>query len=202
MVTSNVGRAIYVVYSLLTIPIMTILISLMSDTFLSKLQEHAEKFGIRGSEDERYSRTKKMKELREQLGPRCNYYTRKILGRKVEKPTFLDVSPAVDKDKDKDKDIERGRVQHDDSADDFLRHEVMEEVEEIRRSADEEVDVEMGIGGGKPLHHGTSERVGGARRRRPIQFEDGDDDGDADDEGVSEEEVETAILETRGSKDV
>lgn len=198
MVTSNAGRAIYVVYSLLTIPIMTILISLMSDTFLFKFQENAEKFGVKGGEDERYSRMKKMKKLREQMGPRWKYYSRKMMGQKVEKPTFPDTASAVDRD------VERGRVERDDSMDDYLREEVMEEVEEIRESVDEEVDAELGIGSGKPLHHSRAERVdGGTRRRRPIRFEqDENDDGDADDEGVNEEEVESAIQETRGSKEV
>jgi hypothetical protein len=52
VVTTNVGRAIYIVYSLFTIPIMTILVSLMSDSVLSKFQKSAERFGIKG-EDQR-----------------------------------------------------------------------------------------------------------------------------------------------------
>lgn len=45
--TTNLGRAIYIVYSMLTIPIMTILVSLMSDAILSKFQKAAERFGVR-----------------------------------------------------------------------------------------------------------------------------------------------------------
>jgi hypothetical protein len=173
---------------------MTILISLMSDTFLFKFRESAEKFGVKGGEDERYSRMKKM---REQMGPRWKYYSKKMMGQKVEKPTFPDTASAVDRD------VERGRVERDDSMDDYLREEVMEEVEEIRESVDEEVDAELGIGSGKPLHHSRAERVdGGTRRRRPIRFVQDENDGDADDEGVNEEEVESAIQETRGSKEI
>jgi hypothetical protein len=193
VVTSNAGRAIYVVYSLLTIPIMTILISLMSDTFLSKFQKSAEQFGMKGGEDERYSR---MKKLREQMGPRWKYYTKKMFRRKVEKPTFAATTRV-------DKDVEQGRVP-DRSEDDVLREEIMEEVEEIRRSVDDEVDAEMGIGGGRPLHKSITDRKDGEpRRRRPIRFEDDEDGGgDADDEGINEEEVELAIQETRRSKDI
>jgi hypothetical protein len=173
---------------------MTILISLMSDTFLSKFQKSAEQFGMKGGEDERYSR---MKKLREQMGPRWKYYTRKMFRRKVEKPT-IPATPRVDKD------VEQGQVPNDRSEDDFLREDIMEEVEEIRRSVDDQVDAEMGIGSGRPLHRSSIGRKDGEpRRRRPTRFEDDEDgDGDADDEGINEEEVEMAIQETRGSKSI
>ena len=52
VVTSNGGRVVYIVYSLFTIPIMTILISLMSDIFLSKFIKYSERFGVKGGDEQ------------------------------------------------------------------------------------------------------------------------------------------------------
>lgn len=54
VVTSNAARVVYIVYSMFTIPIMTILISLMSDTLLSRLIKRTERFGVKGGENQTF----------------------------------------------------------------------------------------------------------------------------------------------------
>jgi hypothetical protein len=181
VVTSNAGRAVYVVYSLFAIPIITILISLMADTFFSKFQKGAEMFGVKGGEDQRF--LDGQAECQEK-GPRWKHYTRKVFRRRARKPRV-------------ERDVERtGDVPNLD--DDILREEILDEVTSIEESVNEGVDLALGIEKPKTkkLEGETSngERAGNShvhRRRRR-----GDVETD-DDERISEEDVDRAIQENR-----
>lgn len=208
--SSNAGRAIFIVYSLFTIPIITILISLMSDTFLAKFQKSAEKFGVKGGEDERYLGMQKRNRAR---GSRWKFITSKLF-RKTSHPT--DAPTRVDEggseDVERQDDAELG-------VDDYLTEEVMDEVRDIRRSVDQEVDAKLEktrssvSARSSEVEVGTSGRDGGTRRRTwrdIVDDADGDDaalgenageedavDGEEDDE-IDEEDVQRVIKENRG----
>lgn len=155
---SNAGRAIYIVYSLLTIPIMTILISLMSDTFLAKFQKSAEKFGVKGGEDERYRRSVARAKAH---ASKVKSFTRKLFTRKKstststvdqeQKPSTSSESPSLQPAREEnlengfERDLEKGKGKEEEEciADQALEEEVLSEVESIRRSVDKEVDQEM-----------------------------------------------------------
>ena len=114
MVTTNIGRALYIVYSLLTIPIITILVSLMSDSLLSKFQKSAERWGVKRSEP------KKKKSWR-------SYFRFKRKKRK----------PGVSEDID----VEMGPPVDDHE---ILREEILEEMESLEDEAENEVERELG----------------------------------------------------------
>jgi hypothetical protein len=132
---------VYVVYSLLTIPIITILVSLMSDTLLSSIQRKAENLGVRSNEDQRYNaRDAKCREK----GPRWRRYTRKLFRGKLhiikEEPESLPPPPddlGVD-------DVE-AQIGKSKSGDDMMEDEVVGELEHLERRVSEEVDDQMGI---------------------------------------------------------
>ena len=180
MVTTNVGRAIYIVYSLFTIPIMTILISLMSDTFLSKFQKKAERFGTRGGEDARYSDLVKK-------GRRWERRIRRLFHRRSK--------PIAEEDKD----LESGQSPTN-TGDDILREEILDEVQSIEETVDERID-ESEVEDQKlaPVKEDVKEvddndvigegSTGNTRRRRSKKHEDIE---------IDEEDVERAIKENRG----
>lgn len=132
--TTNAGRAIYIVYSLLTIPIITILVSLMSDTILSSFQKRAETIGIRANEDQRFREQDKACRKK---GPRWKYYTRKLFRRKS-KIIKEDVTQAAAA-KDLEAQIKKP------PEDEALKDEVEGEVENLERRVTAEVDSAMGI---------------------------------------------------------
>jgi hypothetical protein len=143
VVTTNAGRAIYIVYSLLTIPIITILVSLMSDTLLSSLQRKAENLGVRSNEDQRYNaRDAKCREK----SPRWRRYTRKLFRGKLhiikEEPEFPPPPPPPD---DLGVDDVEAQIAKTKSRDEVLEDEVVGEVEHLERRVSEEVDDQLGI---------------------------------------------------------
>lgn len=177
--TSNAGRAIYIVYSLLTIPIMTILVSLMSDSVLSKFQQSAERFGVRGGEDKRYQ---KKKEERKKEPPKWKdrlkiFHLKKATG------------------KSKVKDLENGEPPLvGGMSDEILRDRIMEEVEEIEREADEGVD--MGVENEKESSGVVSldaDSSSGGTRRRTLR----NTEGETPTEMINEEDVDRVMRQTR-----
>jgi hypothetical protein len=142
VVTTNAGRAIYIVYSLLTIPIITILVSLMSDTLLSSLQKKAEHLGVRSNEDQRYNaRDAKCREK----GPRWKRYTRKLFRGKLHIIKEEGESPPPPPEDLGVEDLE-AQIKKTTSGDEVLEDEVVGEVEHLERGGSEEVDSELGIG--------------------------------------------------------
>src|SRR5271156_4829443 len=72
---------------------MTILISLMSDTFLAKFQKSAEKFGVKGGEDERYKRSVARAKAQ---GAKLRSFTRKVFSRKNSaSPSGMELKPTT-----------------------------------------------------------------------------------------------------------
>ena len=176
--TSNAGRAIYIVYSLLTIPIMTILVSLMSDSVLSKFQRSAENFGMRGGEDKKYQKKKELKKEPPKWKDRLKIF-------------HLKKEPG----KSKVKDLENGGPPLVDSMnDEILRDRIMEEVEEIERKAGEGVD--MGIGdekeGSGVLSPEAASSTSGTRKRTLRNMA-----GEAPTEMINEEDVDRVMRQTR-----
>jgi hypothetical protein len=181
VVTTNAGRAVYVVYSLFTIPIITIFISLMSDAFLSKFQKAAERFGIKGGEDEQFLEGQNECQRK---GPRWGFYSRKLFRRKAKKP-------HVEKDVEQNTDVSN-------LGDEVLRDEILDEVASIQESVNEDVDLTLGVDKreGKVPESEISNRegVGNGHVHRRRQRDDLEND---DDERICEEDVDRAIQETR-----
>jgi hypothetical protein len=82
-----------------------------------------------------------------------------------------------------------------------MRQEILEEVESIRKSVDQQVDAELGFDNANTkalqreiAHLDGSEKKMGVRRRVTRL----DDDGDADDEGIDDDDVEDAFRAARG----
>ena len=181
VVTSNAGRAVYVVYSLFTIPIMTILISLMSDTFLSKFQKAAEMFGVKGEKINDFSTDKMSVKKKDHDG---NIIPESFSGRRARKPQV-------------EKDVERnGDVPNLD--DDILREEILDEVTSIQESVNEGVDLALGIENPKTKmlerEISNGEGAGNSHVHRRRRRDDVEKD---DDERISEEDVDRAIQENR-----
>jgi hypothetical protein len=157
----------------------------MSDTFLSRFQKSAEQFGVRGGEDSRYIG---MQKVCRENGPRWKYYTNRIFRRNKKGVTVAEP------------DIENG-PQSPTTGDDIMRQEILEEVESIRKSVDQQVDAELGFDNANTkalqreiAHLDGSEKKMGVRRRVTRL----DDDGDADDEGIDDDDVEDAFRAARG----
>lgn len=148
---------------------MTIVISLMSETFLSRFQKAAEKFGVKGGEDHRFI---KREEFRQRGSVPKRFFRRK--GQRV--------PPEPD--------IEMGR-EASVTGEERMREEIREEVEEERRSIDQQVDIELGLDKAdvKVLDReiASFEKPSGVSRRRWTRL---DDDGDADDEGIDDDDIE------------
>ena len=121
---------------------MTILISLMSDTFLAKFQESAKKFGVKGDEDERYIGLQKGRRERKSKWKRT---LQKMFGGKSVSDNSSGIQGAGGVgDRDMERDIEDvERQDADGEADDYLREEILEEVREIRRSVDQQVEAKL-----------------------------------------------------------
>ena len=176
--TTNVGRAIYIVYSLFTIPIMTILISLLSDSFFSKFQKAAENIGVKSVEDQHHLPAR---DLHPQVGPpKWKICFRKVFHRRPREsyPPTPQAEP--------ERDVERNEIPV--VNDDFLREEVLAEVESIKESVDKEVDKELGINEPKSRSMDRA-REKEVRRRKKAKTEEGD--------GSIQEDVERAIEEER-----
>ena len=109
---------------------MTILISLISDSFLSRFQNRAERFGVRGREDQRYLG---MQGIHRANAPQWKYYIGRIFHLKRRAPPENDVEQAQG---------DRGQPP---VVDERLRDYVLEEAESIQRSIDQQVDAELGI---------------------------------------------------------
>src|SRR5579859_276430 len=126
---------------------MTILISLMSDTFLAKFQESAKKFGVKGGEDERYIGLQKGRRERKSKWKRT---LQKMFGGKSVSDNSSGIQgPGGVGDRDMERDIEDvERKDADGEADDYLREEILEEVREIRRSVDQQVEAKLEKRGG------------------------------------------------------
>jgi hypothetical protein len=163
---------------------MTIVISLMSDTFLSRFQKSAEQFGVRGGEDQRYLRTQQTCAEERQ---RWKTYPRRMFRRKRRREQA-------------DNDIEQGQ-ESSVTPDDQMRNEILEEVESIRRSVDQQVDAELGYENATTKREiadlGESEvKVAGAPLKKCTRL---DDEWDADDEGINEDDVDNAFRAARGT---
>jgi hypothetical protein len=189
VVTTNAGRAIYIVYSLFTIPIITIMISLLSDTFLAQFRKGAEQWGIKGNEDQRFLEGQ---HLCEERTPRWKKVTRKLFRPRVQKSRseILEEQPTP-----METDIEQG-LDVSKVDDDILREEVLEEVKSIQESVAETVDSQLGIGKDQFQNidqEGSSSDVHRVhkRRRKAKDVEDNDD------EEIREEDVDIAIKESR-----
>ena len=169
MVTKNLGKAIYIVYSLFTIPIMTILISLASDTFFSRFQRSAERLGTREEEDHRFQKMQQMARRRAII---VRNYIRNLLCR-----------PS----KSHGKDVEKFRTTSAPAGmnvqDEIIRDDIMEEIESMEQVADKEmekvVDGEFKV----PMVEPNVE----SRRRTQI----------AEQDEISAHELEHAIRQTR-----
>lgn len=205
---------------------MTILISLMSDTFLAKFQESAKKFGVKGGEDERYiglqkerreRRSKWKKTLQEMFGRRS------VSDKKSVTPGMTGIEGEGDTGRDMEKQDEEIP-----EADDYLREEILEEVREIRRSVDEQVEARLEKRGSvnkrgsvtSGVAKATEVQVARKESTRRRAWRDLADDGDADDEndqegeigggdengegveddGIGEDEVRKVIQENRNGK--
>jgi hypothetical protein len=133
-----------------------------------------------------------MQKLVREKGPQSKYYLRRIFHRKKKTAPVRDVeqqgSPIT--------------------GDDIMRHQILEEIESIRRSVDQQVDAELGLDKENTkefqreiasLDKGKSRLT----RRKWTRESDGDveDDGDADDEGIDEEDVAEAVREVREGPD-
>jgi len=168
VVTTNAGRAVYIVYSLMTIPIITILVSLLSDGLLSALQKKAEFIGVRGKEDERLVEKDK---IRREKGPRWRRYTPKFFRRKLK---IIKEEEAATQGEPEDLESQAPEVPEDE----VLKDEVEGEVENLERKVTREVDTEMGIGDNEALmieEEITSGDIGNdqhPRRRARIEQED------------------------------
>jgi hypothetical protein len=106
---------------------MTILISLMSDTFFSRLQKRAERFGVKGGEDQRYIEERN---FAHEHPTRWKKFTKKIFRRKPKK-------------RHEEKDVEQAQDGQN-TGDEILREEVLEEVQSMQRAVDEEVGARIG----------------------------------------------------------
>lgn len=182
VVTTNAGRAVYIVYSLFTIPIMTILISLMSDTFLSRFQKRAERFGLKGGEDQRYSDLLKK-------GRMFEGRIKRLFRRQPRTPT------------EEAKDLESGQAQTS-TGEEILRNEILDEVEAIEETAEEEIpemDEKLPSIVSKEVDEetveGESSDESSTRQRKSKKAKGKELDG------IDEEDVERAILENRGEAD-
>ena len=177
MVTTDAGRAIYIVYSLFAIPIMTILISLMSDTFLSTFQKKAEKFGVRVEEDQRYS------EFVNQ-GRKGKGWIKRLF-RGLRRPT-----------------VEAGHLESGRTVpveDEILEEEVLDEVRSIQESVNERIHETEGEEeklASEAVAKELEEEVEGESSTRGTQLKK--DEGV---DGINEEDVERAIKENRGELD-
>ena len=205
---------------------MTILISLMSDTFLAKFQKGAEKFGVRGGEDERYIHVRDQRRAR---GSCWKYCFSKVFRRHPPPGAAAAAGEGVNdgnrgpERNSSDRDVERQSTEEDIGVDEYLRDDIMEEVKEIRRSVDQQVDAKMIKRGSTDRRRSSAvartsevevaERNGARRRtwRDIAQDGDADDEGDQeqedgleegeegdDEDGIDEDEVQRAIHENRG----
>jgi len=207
---------------------MTILISLMSDTFLAKFQKGAEKFGVKGGEDERYIHVQNVRRAR---GSCWKYCISKVFRRHPPQGNAAIAGEGVNvgnqgperNSTDRDVDVERQSAEDELGVDEYLRDDIMEEVREIRRSVDQQVDAKMIKRGSTDRRSSSAvartsevevaERNGARRRtwRDIAQDGDADDEGDReqedgleegedvdDEDGIDEDEVRRAIHENRG----
>ena len=154
----------------------------MSDTFLSKFQKKAERFGTRGGEDARYS----------DLVRKGRRWERRIrtLFRRRSKPIIAE----------EDKDLESGQSPTT-TGDDILREEILDEVQSIEETVDERIDAESEVEDQKlaPVKEVVKEvddddvigegSTSKTRRRRSKKEED---------INIDEEDVERAIKQHRG----
>jgi len=120
----------------MTIPIITILVSLLSDGLLSTLQKKAELIGVRVKEAE--SVVKEDKISREK-GPRWRRYTRKLFRRKLN--VIKEEEPVTERELE-DLESQAPEVPEDE----VLKDEVEGEVENLEQKVARRVDTEMGIG--------------------------------------------------------
>lgn len=141
---------------------------------------------MKGGEDQRYIG---MREESRQNVPRWRHYPKRIFRRKIQS-----LPPELD--------IERGREMGS-TGEELMREEILEEVEEQRRSIDQQVDAELGLDRAEAkvldqeiasLDKSRPGSLSGVSRRRWTRL---DDDGDADDEGIDEDDIEEEILEAR-----
>ena len=205
---------------------MTILISLMSDTFLAKFQKGAERFGVKGGEDERYIHVRDQRRAR---GPCWKYCISKVFRRHPPQGAAAVAEEGVNvgnqgaERNSTDRDVERQSAEEELGVDEYLRDDIMEEVREIRRSVDQQVDAKMIKRGSTDRRSSSAvartsevevaERNGARRRtwRDIAQDGDADDEGDReqedgleegedvdDEDGIDEDEVRRAIHENRG----
>ena len=160
---------------------MTIFISLMSDTFLSKFQKAAEKFGVKGGEDEQFLEGQNESQ---KTRPRWGYYSRKLFRRKAK-------NSHVEKDVEQNTDVSN-------LGDEVLREEILDEVASIQESVNESVDLTLGVDKSEskvPQREiSNREGVGNSYVHRRRQREDLEND---DDERICEEDVDRAIQENR-----
>jgi len=157
---------------------MTILISLLSDTFLSKFQKKAERFGMKGGEDARYRDLLKR-------GRKWDNRIRRLFRRR----SMLTMEG--------DKDLESGETP---TGDEILEEEIMDEVHSIQDTVEE--SIRKTEGGDENLASVTedpkeldddAECESSARQRR-LKCDETID-------SINEEEVERAIRENRGELD-
>jgi hypothetical protein len=161
---------------------MTILISLMSDAWLGRIQKRAERFGVRGGEDQGYLET--VKRMREKPSKWQQFY-RRVFRIKPKSGKSVQI------------DLERGRDVPN-IEDDMLRDEMLEQVQTMEQSIDSEVDAELGITkedaeAAEIEEAGTSEAGSSdARRRRKNKNESECD--------INEGDVERALEEVRSKE--
>jgi hypothetical protein len=200
---------------------MTILISLMSDTFLAKFQESAKKFGVKGGEDERYIGLQKERRERRSKWKRT---LQEMFGRRSVSDNKSGTT-GIEEDTRRDMEKQDNEIPE---ADDYLREEMLEEVREIRRSVDEQVEARLEKRGSvnkrgsvtSGVAKATEVQVAGKESARRRAWRDLADDGDADDEndqdgeigggdendegvgddGIGEDEVRKVIQENRNGK--
>jgi hypothetical protein len=162
----------------MTIPIMTILVSLMSDSLLSKFQKSAERFGVKGGEDKRYQKQKpESKKEAPRWRDRFRIFHRKKTKRKPSEDLEKGPPPLVGT-----------------SNDEILEEEILEEVQDIERHAEEGED--MGLENGRAASMSSeTETMPSIHRRRshklPTQSRK------SDEIEVNEEVVDRALKEER-----
>ena len=157
---------------------MTVLISLLSDTFLSKFQKATERFGVRGGEDQQFLEGQNH---HQEKGPRWKFYTRKLFRPRVKKP-------QVEKDVERNGDVPN-------LEDDILREEILDEVASIQQSVNKKVDLTLGIDKTK-VKMAEQERSNGQGNSH-VHRRSQRGDVENDNEGIYDEDVDRAIKESR-----
>ena len=152
---------------------MTIMISWMSDTFLSQFQKGAERFGVKGGEDQMFLEV--LNGGNTQLPRRKCYAEKTLRWRRKKRPVERDV------ERESGRDVPN-------IGDDILREEILDEIQSIEESVNEEVNSEMRKS--KPKKdlaegEGSSNKVGGSHHAHKWRKK-GDEEG-----------VDSAIRERR-----